>query len=395
VRDRTRIDTATLGRHRFTVTGTSSDGQRATSAVTYTVGPSNQITVSHIKTNANGTVSFQVKIPGPGQLDVLETAWAASHRLAFGRAHATVTRGGVLHEQVSVNAQGKRLLHHQRYAVVLSLSVTYTPTGGTQRRVSLYGLHLGGGGTAAVRPIVSGVKGKSKAGRCTVARHPSTILTIGATLIYGVTLPPNAAGDDTVYYACSSPQGRAVRLGTDSPDCCGEYGPVGTTNGFAIAGDFAAAHVSYGEANAVECSKNQDSPVGCPDPSAWIAVVNVRTLRHATVSVPYTETEDQAGLTLQDEVPLAISPGGGIAWLQPDSVAPGTPPGVGPAASENWATAGDQLWATKLVPQGPSGFSSSPVMIDSGNIPASSIRFVNASTLTWSNGGTVHEQSIG
>jgi 6-phosphogluconolactonase (cycloisomerase 2 family) len=404
----TPIDTTTTGPHTFTATATSSDGQNATSTATYTViKPSNQITVSHIKTDADGTISLQARVPAQGTLDVLETAWydpsaqraparqGAAHRFASGRANAVATGAGVLHLRVGLNAEGKRLVHHGRHAVALKLWVTYIPTAGRQRTVGFNDLQLGSTGTMGAKPIVSTVKGKPRAAGCPAARHPSFILALGATLIYGGGSNPNA--DGTKYYACLSPHGRAVQLGTDSPPDS-EYGPLGTTSGFAIAGDFAAAHVSYGEADQVECAKYNGSP--CPFPTAWIDVVNVRTLSHATVSVPYTSPAPQLGLTLQDEVPLAISPDGGVAWLQPDYLAEDQAaadlgPGRGWAESENWASEGDQLWATMLVPQGPSGFSSSPTMIDSGDISASSIRFLNANTVTWSNGGIAHEQSIG
>ena len=37
--------------------------------------PSNKFTVSRIKTEADGTITFSVRVPGPGSVDVLETAW--------------------------------------------------------------------------------------------------------------------------------------------------------------------------------------------------------------------------------------------------------------------------------------------------------------------------------
>jgi hypothetical protein len=150
VADGAPIDTGTLGRHTLTVIVKSRDGRSATSTVSYTViEPSNYITVSHIKTHADGTITFQVKVPGPGTLDVLQTA--QDHRLAHarvfvsGRAHVDATQAGVLHLQVAVNAQGKRLVQHHPDAIVLRLLVTYTPTGGTTRNVGFSGLHLPSG----------------------------------------------------------------------------------------------------------------------------------------------------------------------------------------------------------------------------------------------------------
>ena len=43
---------------------------------------------------------------------------------------------------VTPNARGKRLVLHHTYHAVLRLWVTYTPTGGNQRSVGFYGLHL-------------------------------------------------------------------------------------------------------------------------------------------------------------------------------------------------------------------------------------------------------------
>jgi len=129
------------------------------------LAPSNHIAVSHIKTEPNGTITFQVNVPGRGRIDVLDTAWddnlariasvarpaprriasvlqPAPHRFATGRMHATAKRAGVMHLKVSFNASGERLVRHHRYAVVLRLWVSYTPTGGSQHSVGFYGLHL-------------------------------------------------------------------------------------------------------------------------------------------------------------------------------------------------------------------------------------------------------------
>ena len=56
--------------------------------------------------------------------------------------HRTAHQVGVLRVRVSPNARGRRLVHHHTYRVTLRLWVTYTPTGGEQRKQGFYGLHL-------------------------------------------------------------------------------------------------------------------------------------------------------------------------------------------------------------------------------------------------------------
>jgi YVTN family beta-propeller protein len=149
------IDTTTLGRHTFTVTATSKDAQTATSIVTYTVqAPNNHFTVSRIKTHRNGSVTFNVKIPGPGTIDVLETAWKnnlataavllqpAARRFVIARHHKTAPDATTLKLRVTPNKTGKRLVRHHTYRVTLRLWVSYTPTGGRFRKQGFYGLHL-------------------------------------------------------------------------------------------------------------------------------------------------------------------------------------------------------------------------------------------------------------
>jgi CSLREA domain-containing protein len=150
------IDTSTAGTHRFTVTATSSDGQVTSKTVTYTVVlPSNRPVVPpRWKTFANGTFIVTVKVPGPGVVNVMETAWddnlatfavllqPAPRRFVFARAHAVAKRGGTLRLRVRPNARGRQLVAHHTYRVTLRLWISFTPLHGRQRNIGYYNLHL-------------------------------------------------------------------------------------------------------------------------------------------------------------------------------------------------------------------------------------------------------------
>jgi trimeric autotransporter adhesin len=154
VPDGAPIDTATAGQHQFAVTATSTDGQTSTQTVNYTVLPSNHFGVSDVKPHPNGNTDLVLSVPGPGVVDVMETAWdddlasaadlpqPATARFVIARKHINASRAGKIQTHVTLNPRGETLLRHHRYRVVFRLWISYTPTGGQQRNIGIYGLHF-------------------------------------------------------------------------------------------------------------------------------------------------------------------------------------------------------------------------------------------------------------
>ncbi len=148
-----------VGRHRITARYNgdqnfqASDGSLSGTSQRVTA-PAARFTVSDIKPGSDGTVSFKVKVPGPGRIDVLETVWndnlartavllqPARRRFVYARTLTHVKRATTLVMRVKPNRRGTRLVHHHRYRVTLRLWVSFTPSGGKYRKQGFYGVHL-------------------------------------------------------------------------------------------------------------------------------------------------------------------------------------------------------------------------------------------------------------
>jgi hypothetical protein len=158
------LATKTPGTHQLTVTARSLDGETSSQTATYTVLPDNHLTIparhSHklhggVKGAINGTISLHVRVPGPGVIDVLVTAWKnnlatgarlaqpAPHRFVYGRKHAVARHRGKVHLVIHPNRKGRLLLAHHRYRITLRVWVAFTPHNGTRRSTGIFGLHLG------------------------------------------------------------------------------------------------------------------------------------------------------------------------------------------------------------------------------------------------------------
>jgi hypothetical protein len=127
-----RIKTGRPGKRSFTVVAKSKDGQSVTRTIHYTVLPDSRFTITKLMLHASdGSVTFNLNLPGPGAVDVLETAPKSTEgRFVFARLHLTTHSGGTISAVVNPNLRGSRLVRHHRGTVSIRLSVTYTPTGG-------------------------------------------------------------------------------------------------------------------------------------------------------------------------------------------------------------------------------------------------------------------------
>ena len=87
-------------------------------------------------------------VPGSGRLTAVETAWRSDrpeprtgHQTVLSRGSLNVRRAGRVSVTVRPVASGRRLLRRSRgQRLRVRLLVTYTPTGGDERRLSKYGL---------------------------------------------------------------------------------------------------------------------------------------------------------------------------------------------------------------------------------------------------------------
>jgi hypothetical protein len=143
------INTRTLGRHTFSVSATNAQGDSTTETVSYRVVPTtNRIVVTGLRAGRSGVARLRLTLPGPGALRVIATAWDAAHgrarrHVAYGIAQIRARRGGPLVIAIAPSAAGRSLLHVRGARPVVSLVVTYRPTGAKPRAVRLRPLRLG------------------------------------------------------------------------------------------------------------------------------------------------------------------------------------------------------------------------------------------------------------
>ena len=126
------IDTSKAGAHSFTVTATSRDGGIDTDIAFYTVAPDNRFKLGRPHVGSDGSIAFTVRVPGPGAVTVLESNGSRP----FARGQATTRRAGSVRLTVRPNSAGRRAVQ-QGHVKRVSVTVAFTPRGGTRRFVQL------------------------------------------------------------------------------------------------------------------------------------------------------------------------------------------------------------------------------------------------------------------
>lgn len=118
-----------------------------------------------LEAECDGTFVIRAKVPGPGTVDVMTSAWTsnlariasssklvhairlvnpAKGRFVTARARVLAARKGTIVIKVHPNRRGRRLIAHHTYRPVLRLWITYTPVAGRSHSTGHYGIHLPG-----------------------------------------------------------------------------------------------------------------------------------------------------------------------------------------------------------------------------------------------------------
>jgi hypothetical protein len=142
------INTRTLGTHTFSVSATNDQGTSTTETVSYAViSTSNRFAVTGVRAGRSGVARVRLRLPGPGSVKVAAIAWnvapgASRRHVLYGLVRVGARHGGRLVIAVTPSAAGRALLRVRGARPVVSLRVSYTPTGARPRAVHLKPVRL-------------------------------------------------------------------------------------------------------------------------------------------------------------------------------------------------------------------------------------------------------------
>jgi hypothetical protein len=127
------LPTSSAGAHTFTISAISGDGAITTDTINYKVRPSNRFTVSHVKASSSGSVSYQIKLPGPGRVAVRELAG----KTVIGAKTFKLGHAGKFTFTVPPGSNGAAALASGQS---IAAQITFTPKGGQARKVTVHGI---------------------------------------------------------------------------------------------------------------------------------------------------------------------------------------------------------------------------------------------------------------
>lgn len=130
--------------------------------------PENRLSARpQLKVAPDGVFTLAVKVPGPGRIDVLITAWnsnvahpltglnphsllatpvrllnPAAQRFVFARASTSPAKRGTIRLTIHPDQRGRQLLTHHTYRPTFRVWITYTPVGGRSHSIGYFGLKL-------------------------------------------------------------------------------------------------------------------------------------------------------------------------------------------------------------------------------------------------------------
>ena len=127
------LNTSHAGAFTYSVVAVSKDGQATVTQIRYVVlFPSDQLGRPQVRSNRDGSVSFALKLPGPGTVEVLESALRSNLAVAaalkpgrgqfvFARAYERAKRAETIKLRVKPSSAGRKLLRHHRHPVLVRL----------------------------------------------------------------------------------------------------------------------------------------------------------------------------------------------------------------------------------------------------------------------------------
>jgi hypothetical protein len=127
-----RLPTSVAGTHTFTISAVSGDGEVVTDTINYKVRPDNRFTVSHVKSSPSGSVSYTIKLPGPGRVEVRELASGST----FGEKTLEIGHTGTF--AVTVPPRPGANLSN----LVIAAQISFRPKGGQPRTITVHGIHV-------------------------------------------------------------------------------------------------------------------------------------------------------------------------------------------------------------------------------------------------------------